>query len=142
MTTRLKLLADNGPGLEIISAAVQDAILKVGDIAYNADGHNLTLRAVRFMHESNTSKRVQTALRLDNVLSVRVRGINRSDPDAFLVLLSISLQEQKKNGEGHVHFVFAGGGTLIAHTEYIEARLVDLADAYDTKNQPLHPEEK
>ena len=142
MTTRLKLLADSEAGLEIISAAVQDAILKVGDITYNADGHSLTLRAVRFMHETQAARRVQTALRFDNVLSVRVRGINRADPDAFLVLLSISIQEPQKNGEGDVHFVFAGGGTLIAHIEYIEARLVDLADAYDTKNQPLHPEEK
>ncbi|WP_296482272.1 DUF2948 family protein, partial [Phenylobacterium sp.] len=39
----LKLLAEDAEDLEVVSAALQDAVLKIGDIAWEAKARRLTL---------------------------------------------------------------------------------------------------
>ena len=45
---RLRLLAEDAEDLAVISAAVQDAVVQVGDITYEPAAHKLTLAFNRF----------------------------------------------------------------------------------------------
>ena len=49
--TKLRLRVETQADLDVIAAAVQDAILRVGEITYNMRGRSLTLRMSRFRHE-------------------------------------------------------------------------------------------
>ena len=88
--SKLRLRAESQADLEIIAAAVQDAILRVGEINYDLRGRSLTLRMTRFQHETDKAARAQSGLRFDSVLGVRTRGIDRSDPEACLLYTSPS----------------------------------------------------
>jgi hypothetical protein len=142
MSERLKLLAETSDDLKILSAVLQDAILRVGDIHFNRDAATLTITASRFMNEHKNGaagQRIKTGLRFNNVLYLRAKAIDRSNPDAFIVLLSIEYSVDKKKPSGEVTLVFAGGGELKLKTELLEARLVDFSEPRTTDSQPLHP---
>jgi len=137
--TKLRLRAETQADLQIIAAAVQDAILRVGEINYDLRGRSLTLRMTRFQHESDKAARAQSGIRFDSVLGVRTRGIDRSDPEAMAVLLNVAFEEADKPA-GIVTLIFAGGGELQAEVECLDAILADVTDARDTDKLPLHPE--
>ena len=137
-TKKLKLLAESAEDLPVISAVLQDAIVRIGDIHFSKSGQALTLTASRFCHENARGGRVRTGLRLHNVTGLRARGIDRSDPDAFLVLLSLELENRQSNNL--ISLRFSGGGDLAAEVEILEARLMDYADARSIGVRPLHPE--
>ena len=137
--TKLRLRAESQADLEIIAAAVQDAILRVGEIIYDLRGRSLTLRMTRFRHEADKAARAQSGLRFDGVMNVRTRGIDRSDPEAMAVLLNIDFQMTDKPA-GLITLIFAGGGELQAEVEALEVILADVTDARETDKLPLHPE--
>jgi len=103
-------------GVKVIAAAVQDAILRVGEIKYDLRGRSLTLRMTRFQHESDKAARAQSGIRFDSVLGVKTRGIDRSDPEAMAVLLNVIFDETDKPA-GVINLIFAGGGELQAEVE-------------------------
>ena len=137
--TKLRLRAETQADLEIIAAAVQDAILRVGEITYNMRGRSLTLRMSRFRHEDDAGARAQSGLRFDGVLNVKARGIDRSDPEAMAVLLNLEFEETDKPA-GIMRLVFAGGGELHADVEALDVILADVTDARETDKLPLHPQ--
>ena len=139
MSTKLKLLAETAEDLTVLSAALQDAIVRVGDIHFDQDGRSMVLIASRYCHETDVPKRVKSGLGLHNVLSVRTQGINRSDPDAFLVLLSVSFTPSDTPPGGKISLIFAGGGEIDIEAECLEARLVDIQNERPTKSIPIHP---
>jgi len=140
MSTHLRLKAETQADLQIISAAMQDAILRVGGIDYNARGRFLTLRATRFRHEGEQSERIEAGLRLDGILNIRSRGLKRSDPDAMAVLLDIDYVEDETPPGGIMTFVFAGGGEIRASVEALDLMLADVAEPRLTDKTPLHPD--
>lgn len=123
----------------MLSAALQDAIIRVGDIHFDQDGRSMVLITSRYSHETDVPTRVKSGLGLHNVLSVRMRGINRSDPDAFLVLLSVVFTPLDTPPGGEISLVFAGGGEISIGVEYLEARLIDIQNQRPTKSIPIHP---
>ncbi len=137
--TKLRLRAETQADLEIISASVQDAILRVGEIIYDLRGRSLTLRMTRFAHETDTSARAQSGLRFDGVMNVRTRGIDRSDPEAMAVLLNLDFEETDKPA-GLITLIFAGGGELQADVEALDVMLADVTEVRETDKLPLHPE--
>ena len=137
--TKLRLRAETQSDLEIIAAAVQDAILRVGEINYDLRGRSLTLRMTRFLHEADKAARAQSGLRFDSVLGVRTRGIDRSDPEAMAVLLNVVFEQTDKPA-GVINLIFAGGGELQADVECLDAILADVTEASETDKLPLHPE--
>lgn len=137
--SRLRLKAETQEDLQIIAAAVQDAILRVGEINYDLRGRSLTLRMTRFQHETDKAARAQSGIRFDSVLGVRTRGIDRSDPEAMAVLLDV-IFEQTDKPAGIITLIFAGGGELQADVECLDVILADVTDARETDKLPLHPE--
>ena len=139
MNTGIKLLAESEEGLQVLSAALQDAIMTVGGIHFDTHAKTMTFSTSRFMHEQSDGKRVRSGLQFNNILSVKAKMIDRSDPKAFLVLLSIGFEPSKTPPGGDIVMVFAGGGELRLEAEYIEARLVDYLQERTTSKMPLHP---
>ena len=146
MSTGLKLLAQTQDDLAVIAAALQDGIIRVGDIHFDKPGASLTLIANRFCHElspkpQEQGRRVKSGLGIHNVLSVKSRGINRADPDAFMVLLDMVFTPSKIPPGGQVLLRFAGGGDMELDCECLEVRLLDMAPARGTTHTPIHPEQ-
>jgi len=144
----LKLRAETEEDLIVISSALQDAILKVGEIVYNSRGRFMTLRLSRFKHESEKNangaikgERVKTGLRIDSLLKVKSRGLDRRDPDAYAVLLSMRFEANSVSSDdpsGWVHLVLAGGGELALEVECIDVILADTGESRATDKLPIH----
>ena len=86
----LKLIALDKEDLSIISAYLQDAVLKAADLTYLAAEKRFVLVANRFVWEEAGAKprsgfeRRRTALHFDRVEAVRSRGFNPQEfYDAF-----------------------------------------------------------
>ena len=137
--TKLRLRGESTDDLKIISAALQDAILKVGEIRYSAKTRSLTLRMTRFRHEGNVSERILCGLRIDGVLSLKSKGLDRQDPEAMAVLLSLTYAEGDAPPGGNLNMVFAGNGEIRAQVEVLDLILTDVAEPRATDKSPLHP---
>ncbi|MBZ8135114.1 DUF2948 family protein [Afifella sp. IM 167] len=142
---RLRLMAMDEEDLAILSAHVQDAVLKVGDITWLPAEKRLVLALNRFAWEATPSgkglsrsyERRRTALHFERVEKVLSHGIDKSDKEAVLSLLAISFAAGEAPS-GEVTLVFAGDATLKLAVECIEAQLSDLGPAWSTPNLPRH----
>lgn len=140
--SRLKLYAMDSEDLQVISACCQDAILHVGELEYYADESRFVLTMNRFAWEaadpSNSEfERRKSVLHFNRVRSVKVQGIDRTQKDTVLSLLSVSF-EAADEPEGVIELVFAGDGAIRLEVECIEAQLTDSAAAWGTGSRPAH----
>ena len=133
----LRLLAQDADDLAIISAALQDAVAKVGDIAYEPKGRLLTIAFNRFRWEAGARQRVRSALQLGGVLGVKARKLRRDRPDAVVELLALTFEPGEAPG-GVLTLSFAGGGDLRAEVECVDAVLADLSSPWPTPRAPAH----
>jgi hypothetical protein len=136
---QLRLLAQDAEDLEIIAAALQDAVGKIGDIHYQAPTRQLTLVLNRFCWESGgqAAQRVRAGLQFGGVLSVQARKLRREAPAAVIELLTIEFEPGEAPG-GAVVLSFAGGGDLRMEVECIDAALADVSAPWPTRNTPAH----
>ena len=137
MTTPLRLIAQDEEDLKVISAALQDAVAKIGDIAFEPAGKQLTIAFNRFRWEEGRGERVRSAVQLGGVLGVKSRNLRRDAKTAVVELLALSFQPGEAPG-GVVTFAFAGGGDLRAEVECIDAALADLSAPWPTPRKPEH----
>lgn len=139
--TDLKLLALDSDDLSVISAHVQDAVVRVGDMGYAKGDHRFALIINRYDWESGTVRnkglRKRAALHFDRVLAVASTGINTNARDGVLELLAITFTETDAPA-GTVELTFAGGGAIRLTVECLEARLEDLGAAWAARAQPRH----
>ena len=138
----LKLAAIDEDDLAVISAHVQDAVLKVGDMVYLPKQNRFALAMNRFSWENaadraNAFERHRAALVFDRVRSVRVAGIDRAKPDAVLELLAVRFLPGDAP-DGTIEMCFAGGAGIRIDVECIETRLADLGAAWATGKRPWH----
>lgn len=133
----LKLLAQDADDLAVISAAVQDAVAKVGDITFEPKARRLTVAFNRYRWEAGGGARVRSALQLGGVLNVQTRKIRRDAPDAVLEILAMTFEPAEAPG-GVVTFTCAGGGDLRATVECVEAVLADVSAPWPTPRKPDH----
>jgi hypothetical protein len=136
-TLPLRLLAQDEADLSIISAALQDAVAKVGDITFEARARRLTIAFNRFRWEAGERQRVRSALQLGGVLKVQARKLRRDRRDAVVELLALTFDAGEPPG-GALTFSFAGGGDLRAEVECIDAVLADLSQPWPTPRAPAH----
>ena len=145
----LKLLALDEDDLQVMSAHLQDAVLRIGDIAYVPSEKRFAMVANRFDWESASDgisrkkkgfQRRRSAMRFDRVLGAQLQGIDLKAKNAVLELLAIQFEETDKP-EGHVTLVFAGGGAIRLHVECIEAEMRDMGPVWETKLKPEHEDD-
>jgi hypothetical protein len=134
----LRLLAEDGDDLQILSAALQDAILRPVDIRWEKAARRVTVTLSRFCWECGGA-RVRSALQFGDVEAVQSRDLPRA-PDAPLNLLALHYSPMEAPG-GAVTLMFAGGGDLRVHVECLDAVLVDLSERWPTGSEPAHEAE-
>jgi hypothetical protein len=136
----LQLLADDAADLEVISAALQDAVCAIGDIHFEAGPRRLTIALNRFRWEASGKRggeRIRSALQLGGVLDLKAKRLRRDAPKAVLSLMAVSFEPGEAPG-GVISLAFAGGGELRAEVECIDAVLADVSRPWPTRNRPAH----
>ncbi len=142
---RLRLIALDTEDLAILSAHVQDAVLKVGDMRWIPQEKRFVLAMNRFVWESAAKgswfkgdyQRRRSALHFERVEAVKASGIDRDAKDSVLELLAVRF-EPGESPSGDVLLDFAGGGSLRLTVECLEAQLADLGPAWSTGHAPRH----
>jgi hypothetical protein len=145
----LNIGALDSEDLTVISAMVQDAVLPIGEISWQANQHRLALLINRFRWEDKTNaerqgrpvERVQSLLAFDTVLSVASQGLDRSQKDLVLSVLSITM-ENAENGDCYLTVTLAGDGALRIRVEAVEVHLRDVTRPYaaPSRKSPHHPD--
>ncbi|HZV85244.1 MAG TPA: DUF2948 family protein [Brevundimonas sp.] len=133
----LRLLAEDADDLHIISAALQDAIMRPVDIVWEPSARRVTLKLSRFCWECGGT-RVMAAMQFGDVTAVKSRRLPRS-PECALELLAMDFSPGEAPG-GRVMLMFAGGGDLRIDVECLDAILTDLSEPWPAKVAPTHLE--
>jgi hypothetical protein len=152
--TPLKIVAHDTDDLAVVSACLQDALIPLNEMRYLPQERRFILVANRFRWERAATRRQEpvrgqdasfesdedfgdlqrtnAGICIDRVVAVRSRGIDRSRPDDFLSLLSLSLDGNK------LSLLFAGGGLIQMDVEGLSLYLSDLGKAWPTQWLPEH----
>ena len=138
-TEQLRLVAFDGEDLAVVSAHLQDAVVRIGDLAYVPERNRFALVARRFDWSccEKEPRRCLSGLRFDGVLRARTRGLDLARPDGALSLLALRFVESTAPS-GVATLVFAGGAEIELELECLEARLQDLGSAWAAKSRPAH----
>ena len=136
-TAPLRLLAQDPDELAIISAAMQDAVAKVGDVTFEPKARRLTIAFNRYCWEADGKERVRSALHLGGVMKLEARKIRRGARDAVLEVLAVTFEPGAAPG-GTITISCAGGGDLRATVECIDAVLADMSEPWPTPRAPAH----
>jgi hypothetical protein len=134
----LRLLAEDAADLQIISAALQDAILRPVDIVWERQARTLTIAFSRFCWECGGT-RVMSAMQFGDVVAVKSRRLPRN-PDASLELLALDFMPTEAPG-GRVVLMFAGGGDLRVDVECLDAVVTDISERWPARMAPTHLDE-
>ena len=140
---RLRLIALDGEDLAVLSAHVQDAVLKVGDMNWMPRERRFVLPMNRFAWEQESKtrrrdhQRRRAALHFARVEGIRSAGFDRNAGDQVLELLAVRF-EPTDAPSGDVLLEFAGGATVSLRVECLEAQLTDLGPAWSTPVAPRH----
>lgn len=140
----LNLGALDSEDLSVISSLAQDAVFPITEMKWNSRQRRFALLLNRFRWEDagksrHAPERVQAVLAFDHVMKVASNGIDRSDKDTILSLLSIAF-EAGEDGAGDILLTLAGDGAIRLSVEAIEATLKDVTRPYvaPSKAVPTH----
>ncbi|MBI1393605.1 MAG: DUF2948 family protein [Alphaproteobacteria bacterium] len=142
----LRLAVADTDDLTALSAVMQDAVMKVGDFAFDAEARRFAFVANRFVWECAADRRrgpfarVRAGVSFDDVRSVQARNLRLDARDAVVELLALQFTAGE-DGQGEITFDFAGGGALRLDVESINGRLDDLTDPWAARLKPTHPDE-
>ena len=134
----LRLLAEDADDLQIISAALQDAIMRPVDIRWEKEARRVTVVLSRFCWECGGT-RVMAAMQFGDVHAVKSRRLPRL-PEQALELLAMDFHPAEAPG-GRVIMMFAGGGDLRIDVECLDAVLTDLSERWPARIAPTHLDE-
>lgn len=135
----LRLTAHDEDDLRALSAAVQDAVTRMGELRHDARARSFTVAMNRYRWEdSRRRERVRAALRIDGVERVRSRGLSMDRADAVANLLALSFEPGAEPPAGMVRLVFSGGGEIELAVECLDATLVDLSQPWRARSRPRH----
>lgn len=132
----LRLIARETGDLPVLAALVQDAVLTAADMTYAKPRRRFALFLNRFRWEDREAaqaarrpfERVRALLVVEEVLSVKVQGIQR-DADTILSLLDITFAATAE-GAGRITLTFAGDGAIALEVEALDLALRDVTRPY------------
>ncbi|MEO0822947.1 MAG: DUF2948 family protein [Pseudomonadota bacterium] len=146
----LRLRAEGAEDLSILSSLLQDGVGRVTDIAWLRRKRRLVLVLNRFRWEDAEAakrdgrpfERVRAALVVDDVRTVRTRGIAPGDKAAVIWLLSLAFEEGE-DGAGRLMIQGAGETAFAVDVECLSVSLADLTRPWQAQaGQPAHDDAK
>jgi hypothetical protein len=137
----LRLVALDQEDLAIVSAHLQDAVVRTGDMSFLPKERRFALVARRFDWEAppHQPRRRLTGLHFERVLGVRCRGLDRSKPDTVLNLLAVTFDETQAPS-GTATLLFSEGAAVQIELECVEAQMKDLGPVWEAEARPVHVE--
>ena len=138
----LKLVALDGDDIEVVSAHLQDAVIKTADVHWRPAENRVVVGLNRFDWEAASGqtpeyRRRRAALRFERVRACKCRNVDAEGKDQVLNLLAVSFSESDPPG-GVVTLTFSGGAALRLEVECLEVELADLGPAWVTEACPAH----
>ncbi|MBO9447282.1 DUF2948 family protein [Ruegeria sp. R14_0] len=145
----LNLGAEDADDLQVISTLTQDAVFPITEMTWRPSERRFGLLLNRFRWEDKDAatrrdrpfERVQSVLVFDSVLSVASQGVDRSDKDMVMSLLSVDF-EPGEDGAGAIMLTLAGDGAIRLSVEALDVTLKDVTRPYQAPSghAPHHPE--
>ena len=138
----LKLKADDKNDLKVFAAYLQDSITVPQDIKYLEKNKTFICVFNRFMWEDaekgifRDNKRIRSALKIDEVRSVKSKNLNPNEKKA-LEFLTVNIEQDNKENI-NINLLFSGNMTISVNVEAINATLEDFSDSWKTKTKPFH----
>ncbi|MCW5728220.1 DUF2948 family protein [Parvibaculum sp.] len=138
----LRLQAEDAGDLAVVSAALQDAVTKVADLAFLPSTRRFAMVVNRFRWEDSKNRReggarARAGLHFEHVRSAQARNIAQDRPGGVLNLLAVRFEELNPPS-GIVSLVFSGGAELRLEVDALEVHLSDLGLIWETPNVPEH----
>jgi hypothetical protein len=141
MSDLLRLIAFDDEDLKVISANLQDALVRVGDMAYLPRSKQFAIVASRFdwvKAMDGGCERCRAGLHFERVLRAQCLGFAQKDHSVLLNLLSISFEETEAPA-GVVEVIFSAGCALRLEVECLEAEMHDFGLRWKAGALPGHP---
>jgi hypothetical protein len=144
----LKLIALDDDDLKVVSAHLQDAVVRTEDIAFLPKEQRFAVLMSRFDwlgaedggEAEDSYKRRQCALRFEKVKHVQFRHLALGERCETVELLAVRF-EPGEAPSGAIILTFAGGPAIKLHVDCIEAELRDLGPSWQTQHKPRHPDD-
>ena len=141
----LKLIALDKEDIQVVSAHLQDAVVKAADIRWRPAEKRLVIALNRFDWEAAHGtdpefRRRRAALRFERVSACKCRNcsaVEAVQTDRVLNLLAVVF-ESTDQPAGVVTLTFSGGAALRLEVECLEAELADLGPSWVTECCPAH----
>ena len=140
--TRLKLAAADAEDLQVLSARLQDAVLKLKNVTWLPRKRRFAAVLNRLQWEDGGKTRVRAGLHFDGVLKVQSSKVKLGAGEAVVSLLA--LRFEPTGGEdpgGVIEIVLAGGGAIRLTVECIDAELADMTGSWAARGTPDHDAE-
>ena len=134
---QLRLLAMDEEDLAVVSAHLQDAAVRVGDMAYVPRERRFALLAARFDWLSDSCARCRTGLHFEDVTRVSLTGFTPDEPDRVLNLLSVGFTPGEAPA-GTLILTFSGGAAVRLDVDCLEAQMRDLGPRWAAQHRPGH----
>jgi DUF2948 family protein len=141
--THLKLAAADAEDLEILSARVQDAVVKLKDFVWLPKKRRFAVVANRLQWEAGGKTRVRSGLHFNDVLKVQSHKVKLGAGEAVVSVLALKftpnkVEEGSEDPSGTIEIVLAGGGAIRLDVECIDAELADLTAPWAAIGRPDH----
>lgn len=141
----LRLIAETAEDLPPLAALMQDAVARVGDVAFLGKRRRFVILLNRFRWEDKARaegerrayERVRALLEVENVLAARAHGVDATAQDAALSLLDLAF-DPGEDGTGTLRLILAGGGEIALEIEALDLRLSDMTRPWEARSAPDH----
>jgi len=133
----LRLKAHDVKDLTVLSAMLQDAVVKPADMTFlpSARRFAVTFNRFRWEEKDGVAERVRTGLRLETVSGVKTRNW-QGGPETVLSLLSLLPQEHDRGVR--LLLVFSGEASILIEADGIDAYLEDITEPWAATGRPHH----
>ena len=119
-----KIIAADNEGLQMISACISGAKVKISNIKYLASNKVFLLSIERTKIEiGQKNKKINSICRFDFVDKVKSKNINQKKDGMVLELIAIDYLKNKEDYE--INLIFKNNAYIALTTETIEVRLED-----------------
>jgi Protein of unknown function (DUF2948) len=136
---RLKLAAADAEDLQILSARLQDAVVKLKNFVWLPKKRRFAAVVNRLAWEDGGKMRVRAGLHFDGVLKVQSNQVKLGAGEAVVSVLAVNFTPNGGEDPGGViEIVLAGGGALRLTVECIDAELADMSGPWAARGTPDH----
>lgn len=137
----VRIIAHDPDDLPVLSALIQDGLVRVEDISWMKGRRRVALKIARFRWEDHDRaqkskrpyERVQSLLIVDDVLGFRSQGVAAGDRDIVLSILALH-HEPGPDAGGVLTLTLAGDGALAFDVDCVEVRLQDVSRPYEARS--------